>query len=74
MTTTPILKELYDIRSQILAEHGGDLESYLRSANERAKTSGHPIARIKQRTIRPTPAEKSGVLAAERPSSPPRDR
>lgn len=70
MTTNPILEELYEIRSQILAEHGGDLASYLRSASERTKTSGHPVAKIKQRTIRGTGAAKSGELPLESLASP----
>ena len=74
MTKNPILSELYDIRSQILAEHGDDLRGYLRSEFERLKAEGHPIAQIKQRTIRCTGAVKSGVLAVENQSSPSGDR
>jgi len=70
----PILKELHDIRKQILAEHGDDLGAYLRSELEKTKASGHPIAKIKQRTIRCTGAAKSGVSAVESQSSPPGDR
>jgi hypothetical protein len=47
--TNPILKELHDIRKQILAEHGDDLGEYLRAALEKTKASGHPVAKIKQR-------------------------
>ncbi len=50
--SNPILKELHDIRAQILAEHGDDLGAYLHSEFQRAKASGHPVAKIKQRTIR----------------------
>jgi len=69
--TNPILSEIYDIRRQILAEHKDDLEDYLRSELERAKADGHPVAKIKQRTIGCT-------RAAKRPAewtvhSPPRD-
>ena len=49
--TNPILKEIHDIRRQILAEHKDDLGEYLRSEFARAKAEGHPVAKIKQRTI-----------------------
>ena len=52
--TNPILSEIYDIRRQILAEHKDDLGDYLHAELERAKADGHPIARIKQRSIRCT--------------------
>ena len=52
----PILDELYDIRRQILAEHKDDLQDYLHAELERAKADGHPIAKIKQRTIASTEA------------------
>ena len=74
MTANPILQELYAARAQIMAKYGNDLGAYLRDAAERTKASGHPIAQIKQRTIRCTGAAKSGVLAVESQSSPPRDR
>ena len=74
MTKNPILSELYDIRSRILADHGDDLRGYLRSELERLKSEGHPIAQIKQRTIRCTGAAKSGKLPMEDLSSPPGDR
>ena len=70
----PILKELHDIRKQILAEHGDDLGAYLHSELEKTKASGHPIAKIKQRTIRCTGAAKAGASAVESQSSPPGDR
>jgi len=72
--TNPILKELHDIRKQILAEHGDDLGAYLRAALEKTKASGHPVAKIKQRTIRCTGAAKSGGIEVDNQSSPPRDR
>ena len=74
MTTNPILEELYAARDQIMVEYGNDLGAYLRDAAERTKTSGHPIARIKQRTIQCTGAAKSGKLKVENQSSPPDDR
>ena len=74
MTKNPILSELYDIRSRILADHGDDLRGYLRSELERLKSEGHPVAQIKQRTIRCTGAVKSGKLPIEDLSSPPGDR
>lgn len=74
MTPNPILEELYTARAQIMAEYGNDLGAYLRDAVERTKKSGHPIAKIKQRSIRCTGAAKSGGLAIENLSSPPGDR
>ena len=74
MTKNPILSELYDIRSRILADHGDDLRDYLRSELERLKSEGHPIAQIKQRTIRHTGAAKSGKSPMENLPSPPGDR
>ena len=70
----PILDELHDIRAQILAEHGDDLGAYLHSELEKAKASGHPMAKIKQRTIRCTEAAKASGSAVEDQSSPPGDR
>ena len=72
--TNPILKEIYDIRRDILAEHKDDLGAYLRSELARAKAEGHPVAQIKQRTIRCTGAAKSGGCEMGNQSSPPRDR
>lgn len=68
--TNPILKEIYHVRRQILAEHKDDLGDYLRAEFARAKASGHPIAKIKQRAIRCTGAAKSGELAVEDHSLP----
>ena len=59
MTKNSILSELYDIRSRILADHGDHLRDYLRSELERLKAQGHPIAQIKQRSIRSSEAAKS---------------
>jgi len=56
--TNPILKELYDIRREILAEHEDDLQEYLHAEFVRAKAAGHPVAKIKQRTIRRIKATK----------------
>ena len=74
MPENPILEELYAVRSQIQAEHGNHLSAYLHSEFERLKAGGHPVAQIKQRTIRCTGAAKSGELARENQSSPPGDR
>jgi len=74
MTTNPVLQELYAARVQIMAKYGNDLGAYLRDAAERTRASGHPIAKITQRTIRCTGAAKSGELAIENQSSPPGDR
>lgn len=72
--TNPILKELHEIRRQILAEHGDDLGVYLHSGLEQTKASGHPVAKIKQRSIRSTGAAKARESALEDVSSPPGDR
>ena len=72
--TNPILEELYAARAQIMAQYGNDLGAYLRDAAERTKTSGHPIAKIKQRTIRCSGAAKSGESPVENLSSPPAER
>jgi len=69
--TNPILKELHDIRKEILAEHGDDLNEYLRAELKRAKASGHPVAQITQRTLRCIGVTKSGGLAVDNQSSPP---
>ena len=72
--TNPILEELYAARAQIMAQYGNDLGAYLRDAAERTKTSSHPIAKIKQRTIRCRGAAKSGESPVENLSSPPAER
>lgn len=56
MMTNPILDELHEVRRQILAEHGSDLRSYLAAEFEKAKASGHPVAEIRQRRLRPVEA------------------
>ena len=72
--TNPILDELYDIRREILAEHEDDLAEYLRAGLAETKASGHPIAKIKQRTIRCSGAANSGDSQVENLSSPPAER
>ena len=72
--TNPILEELYAIRTQIMAQYGNNLGAYLRDAAERTKLSSHPIAKVKQRTIRCNRAAKSGDLPVVNLSSPPADR
>lgn len=74
MTRNPILDELHAARRKILADYNGDTAAYLRDAQARLEASGRTIAQRKQRTIRCTGAAKSGELAMESPSSPPRDR
>ena len=74
MSTNPILEELYAVRRQIMDEHGDDLTAYLHAEFERLKASGHPIANVKQRTIRCTGAAKTGDLEVENQSSPPGER
>jgi hypothetical protein len=72
--TNPILEELYGIRRQILAEHKDDLSDYLRAGLAQTRASGHPIAKIKQRTIRCTGTAKLADSQVENQSSPPGDR
>ena len=74
MTTNLILDELYRIRSNILAEHGDNLDAFLRAEFERLKAEGHPIAKITQRTIRCGGAAKSAESPVENLSSPPAER
>ena len=74
MVRNPILDEIYAARDKLLADCNGDVHAYIQGARERALTSGHPIARPKQRTNRSTGAAKSGVLALENQPSPPGDR
>jgi hypothetical protein len=74
MPTNPILEELYAVRRHIMVEHGDDLSAYLHAEFERLKASGHPIADVKQRSIRCTGAAKSGELATANRSSPAGDR
>lgn len=52
MSTNPILREIYSAREQIMAEYGNDLAAYLQSAAQRAKASGHPVAKLEQRKPR----------------------
>ncbi len=73
MSKTPILSELYGIRSQILAEHGDDLRGYLHRQFERLRAEGHPIAQIKQRTIRCAGVTNSGGIEVRNQTSPPSD-
>lgn len=69
MTKNPILNELYDIRAQILAEHGDNLSEYLHDEFERLKAEGHPVAQIKQRRIQRTEAEKPADSPVEEHAS-----
>ena len=74
MSNNPILEELYAVRTEIMAEYGNDLGAYLRDAAERNRAAGHPVAKIKQRTIRCTGAAKSGESPVENLTSPPGER
>ena len=65
MTNNPILEELYAVRREILNKYGDDLGANLHSEFERLKASGHPIATIKQRTVRCTKAAKPADSATE---------
>jgi hypothetical protein len=61
MARNQILQELYETRDEILAEHGGDVDSYLRDAQRRLVESGRPIAKVRQRRISPK-ANSSSVV------------
>jgi hypothetical protein len=74
MTRNAILDELHAARRQLLADYNGDTAAYLRDAQARLEASGRPIAHRKQRSIRRSPAGKSGELALENQSSPRGDR
>ncbi len=51
MSNNPILNELYEVRSRILAEHPHDLREHLDDEWRRLKSQGHPVADIRQRSI-----------------------
>jgi len=74
MSHNAILDELHAVRQQILDDYNGDTAAYLRDAKARLKSSGRPIAQIKQRTIRCTEAAKSGEKEVDNQSSPLGDR
>ena len=48
----PILKEIYAVRDEILAEYDGDLGAYIHSAQQRALASGHPMSHRRQYSVR----------------------
>ena len=68
MTNNSILQELYAVRAEIMAEYGNDLGAYLRDAAQRNRDSDHPVAQIKQRTVRCTGVANSSISAMENPS------
>ncbi len=74
MSHNEILAELHAVRRQILEDYNGDTAAYVRDAKVRLKSSGRPIAQIKQRTIRCTEAAKSGEKEVDNQSSPLGDR
>ncbi len=65
MTHNPILEELYAIREKLLADAGGDVQTYLAGVREREAASGRLLKSTPQRTNRRTSAVESGVVAAE---------
>ena len=71
MANNPILSELYEIRSRILAEHPENLRDFLDDEQRRLESQGHPIAQIKQRSIQRTNAGKPAVPTFESPSAAP---
>lgn len=71
MSANPILEELYAVRRQLMREHGNDLSGYLHREFERLKASGHPIARLPQRSLRlPVGSGKDAQPATAASSSP----
>ena len=64
MTRNPVLDELHATRRKILSGYNGDTAEYLRDAQKRLESSGRPIWRGKQRTIKPltsSPVGRGGV-------------
>ena len=47
-----ILDELHAARVKLLEDAGGDLNRYIREADERLKASGRPIAKLPKKTKR----------------------
>jgi hypothetical protein len=74
MTHNPILEELYAIREKLLADAGGDVQTYLAGVREREAASGRLLKPTPQRTNRRTGTAKSVVLEVEHRSSPPGER
>lgn len=50
MARNEVLEEIYKAREQLLAEHGGDVHAYVKSARERLLKSGRPIAKPSSET------------------------
>jgi len=73
MTTNPILNELHAVRERLLADAGGTLDALVDRLQAEERQSDRPHFEPR-RTIRSTGAAKSGELAVESQSSPPRDR
>ena len=69
MTHNPILEELYAIREKLLADAGGDVQTYLAGVREREAASGRLLKSNPQRTNQSTGAAKSAVLEVEPQSS-----
>jgi hypothetical protein len=58
MTDDPIVEQVHQIRSELLAEHGGDLGAMLRAAQrrtEQAAAAGRKVVTGRPRTPRPQP-------------------
>ncbi|MEO6811281.1 MAG: hypothetical protein ABI353_19395 [Isosphaeraceae bacterium] len=53
MTHNPILKELYAIREQLLADAGGDLQTYLAGVRDREATSGPLLGQREDEASKP---------------------
>jgi len=74
MPANPILEELYAVRRNIMVEHGDDLSAYLHAEFERLKAAGHPIADMKQRSLRCTKAARPVEVARDNQASPHGDK
>ena len=74
MTRNAILDELHAARRKLLAEYGGDTAAYLRDAQARLESSGRPIAKLKQRTIRCADTANPDKLALDNQKSMSSDR
>jgi hypothetical protein len=73
MTKNLILDQLHAVREKLLHDAGGTLDALVDHLQAEEQQSNRPRYRAR-RTIRCTEAAKSGELAVDNQSSPPRDR
>ena len=68
MTSNPILEELYAIREKLLADSGGDLQTYLAGVREREAASGRLLKQGGGSGAgNPAGASANGPAVAEKP-------